>query len=240
MLQQKLRDLVVSVVYGRIKRVAVRRDAFFGKIRIGAIIEEQFDDLDVSAGGGVFERRSAAQVIRAVVRDEISQPWILVEQLSDTLQIPLDRGHPYVHVYAPSDEMSVHVIRPGQDLLGHVAPAAKMVIAVREMNRTRAVLALRVDVRAARQQLIDDVDLSRHYCPMNRLIGSPVSGVQEIGRFVQEFSDLLQVAFANRRRDRFSLRRGAVQAGELALKQLLHLDILAVAGDLEDVPQGKR
>src|SRR5262245_33939662 len=65
MLQQKLRDLVVSVVYGRIKRVAVRRDAFFGKIRIGAMIEEQFDDLDVSAGGGVFERSSAAKGTRA-------------------------------------------------------------------------------------------------------------------------------------------------------------------------------
>src|SRR5262245_49694030 len=101
MLQQKLRDLVVSVVYGRIKRVAVRRDAFFGKIRIGAMIEEQFDDLDVSAGGGVFERSSAAKVIRAVVRDAVCEPWILIEQLSDTLQIPLDSGHSYVHIYAP-------------------------------------------------------------------------------------------------------------------------------------------
>src|SRR5262249_40167323 len=82
-------------------------------------------------------------------------------------------------------------------------------------------------------------DLSRHHGPMNRLIGSPVSGAQEFWRFVEESSDLLQVAFANRRRDRFSLRRGAVQAGELALQQLLHLSIPAVAGALEGIRESK-
>src|SRR5262245_17891908 len=40
MLQEELRNLIVPVVHSRIERVAVRRDALFGEIRIGSAIEE--------------------------------------------------------------------------------------------------------------------------------------------------------------------------------------------------------
>ena len=57
-------------------------------------------------------------------------------------------------------------------------PAAKMVIAVGELNRASAIATFRMDLRAARQQLVDDIELARHHGPMNGLIGSLVAGVQ--------------------------------------------------------------
>ena len=61
MLQQELGDLEVAAVDGRVERVAVRCDAFLGQVRIGAAFEQQPDDLDVPAGGGVLQRRAGAE-----------------------------------------------------------------------------------------------------------------------------------------------------------------------------------
>ena len=59
--------------------------------------------------------------------------------------------------YAPrATKVREHVFRRGRRVFGHIAPAAIVIIAVGELNRTRAVLALGVDVRAARQQFVDD------------------------------------------------------------------------------------
>ena len=68
---RSLRDLVVAVVDRRIERVTVRRDPLLGQIRIGAVLQEQADDLDVPAGRRVLERRAAADVVRAVVIDTV-------------------------------------------------------------------------------------------------------------------------------------------------------------------------
>ena len=71
-------------------------------------------------------------------------------------------------------------------VLGHIAPAAKVVIAVGELDRARAIGAPGVDVRAAGQQFVDDVDLPRHHRPVDGLIGPRVAGVQQLGRGVEQ------------------------------------------------------
>jgi hypothetical protein len=53
--------------------------------------------------------------------------------------------------------------------------------------------------------LMNDITLSRHHGPVDRLIGSPIAEMQEPGRGVEQASHFFQIAFTDRRGDRFSL-----------------------------------
>ncbi len=145
------------------------------------------------------------------------------------------RGRPDVAVRAARQEVREHVVRSGRELSRHIAPAAKEVVAVGQLDGMGAILTARVDVRAAAQQVVDDVDLPGHDRPVNRLTGSAVSGVQELGRFVEQRPHLFRIAFADRRRDGFSLRRGVVKARIPAREQRLHLDVSAIARRFDEV-----
>ena len=150
--QQQPGDLVMAVIYGGIERVAARRDPLLGEIRIGVTVQQQLHDLDVSACSRIAQRRPGARVIGDVVRRSIGQRWVLIEQLSHAFEIPYVRRRADVAVRAAGTEVREHLSRRGRGVLGHVAPAAIHVVAIGELDRTRAVGAPRVDVRAARQQ----------------------------------------------------------------------------------------
>ena len=59
--------------------MALRRDAFFGQIRIGAAFEQEFDDLEAPARGSVLYRRASTNVTGVVVAQPIDERWVLIE-----------------------------------------------------------------------------------------------------------------------------------------------------------------
>src|SRR5262249_5750304 len=160
------------------ERVPVRGDPFFGKIRIGSAFQQQFNYLHVPAYRRVLQRGPATDVVRVVVRDAVYQGGVRVGERTHPLRIALGGRHADVDVDTARHEVSVHVTRSGDRVGGNIAPATIEVIAVREVNRPRAVLPARVDVGTSGEQLVDEVDLPGHHGPMNRLIGARVSGVQ--------------------------------------------------------------
>src|SRR5207302_7251578 len=116
------------------QRMAAWRDAFFRKIGIGAALEQQLYDFDMSTGGRVAERRAGARVVGHVVRGAVGERGVAIEQLCYALDIADVRGRANVAVRAAGTEVSDHGGGRGGVLLAHVAPAAKIVIAVGELN----------------------------------------------------------------------------------------------------------
>jgi hypothetical protein len=105
----------------------------------------------------------------------------LTEELADPLQVAHVARRADVAVRPVGAEMLEDLGGGDGPVLGDVAPAPEIVVAVRELDRPRPVAARRVDVRATRQQLVDDVELPRHRRPVDRLAGPQVAGVQEPG-----------------------------------------------------------
>ena len=50
---RKSRNLVVSVVDGRVERFSFRRELLLGQIRVSAVIEKQLHDVHASDRGGI-------------------------------------------------------------------------------------------------------------------------------------------------------------------------------------------
>ena len=70
-----------------------------------------------------------------------------------------------------------HLCGSCRPVLRHIAPAAKAVVAIGELNRLRAIRPPRVDVRAAPQQQVDHVELACHGRPVDRLVAAFIAGV---------------------------------------------------------------
>ena len=117
----------------------------------------------------------------------------------------------------------------------HVAPAAIEVVAIGQVNGPRAVHPPGVDVRAAPQQLVDCVELSRHRRPVNRLAGSLVALADELRLGIEQLAHPLQVVIPQRQRDRFALRRGVESRFERVRQQLFHLRVAAIACNLDRI-----
>src|SRR5439155_451967 len=124
------------------------------------------DDLEMSGGCGVTQGRAGAGIVGDVVRLTVYQRRVLLEQLAHAFQIAHEAGGADIDVGAARAEMQPHVRWGGRPVSRYVAPAAKMVIAVRELNWQGTVAALGVDVRPAWEQLINHVELSGHDCPV--------------------------------------------------------------------------
>ena len=98
-----------------------------------------------------------------------------------------------------------------------------------------AVHPLSVDVRAAPQQLVDRVELSRHRGPVDRLVGPLVALADERRLRVEQLAHLFQIVLPQRQRDRFPLRRGVELRVERVRQQPLHLRVAAIACNLERI-----
>ena len=61
-----------------------------------------------------------------------------------------------------------------------------MIVTVVKVNRTCAVETDGFNVCATRQQFVDDVELPSHHGPVDRLIGSLVSDMQQFRRIVEQ------------------------------------------------------
>ena len=169
----------------RIERVTVWRDAHFRQIRVSTAVQQEPYDLDMPPGGGILERRAGANVVRDVFRNAVGQRGILIEECFHSFQIADARSRANVDVRAPSTQVLEHLCGSGMPVLRHIAPAAKVVIAVAELNRPRAILSPGVDVRSARQQQVNHVELARHRRPVDRLIAAFIAGVQQLRRGIE-------------------------------------------------------
>src|SRR5437763_11689368 len=128
------------------QRMPTRGDVLLRKIGIGAALQQQLHNLDVPSRGSVAQRSSRAGVIRDVVRGTIAERRVFIEQLSYPFEIADIRRSADVAVSAARTEMIEHLARRGCDIFGHVTPTAIVVIAIGELNGTRAIGALCVDV----------------------------------------------------------------------------------------------
>jgi hypothetical protein len=129
--------------------------------------------------------------------DTIGQRSILTEQLLDALQVSDARSGVDVDGCAAGAEVSEDLGRSRRDIPGHIAPASIGIVAVSELNRARTIPSSRIDVSAARKQLVDDGEPPRHRCPVNRLIASGIAGMQQVGRYVEDRLRTGDVAVAN-------------------------------------------
>jgi hypothetical protein len=103
------------------------------------------------------------------------------------------------------------------------------------VNGPSAVHPLSVDVRAAPQQLVDRVELSRHCGPVDRLAGPLVALADERRLRVEQLAHLFQIVFPQRRRDRLPLRRCVELRVERVRQQPLHLRVAAIACNLDRI-----
>ena len=133
-------------------------------------------------------------------------------------------------------------LQVGHDLCGshrpvarHIAPAAVEVVAVGQVNGPSAVYPLSVDLRAAPQQLVDRVELSRHGRPVDRLAGPLVALADERRLRVEQLAHLFQIVFPQRQRDRLPLRRRIELRVERVRQQLLQLRVAAIACNLDRI-----
>ena len=110
------------------------------------------------------------------------------------------------------DEMPVHLGGRRRDLGRHVSPATVAVVSVGQLDRAGAVSAPGIDVGASSQQLIDDIDLTRHYGPMDRLVRRFVAGVKQFRRLIEQAPDLAGVQLSDRRSHCVAGRGGTVDA----------------------------
>src|SRR5262249_52968531 len=110
--------------------MTVRGDAFLWQVGIGSALKQQLDDIDMSAGGCVFQRRSRAYVISNILRDSIGQRGILIEQLSNPIEVSDTGGCANVAVCSPRAQVCEHLGRRGRDILWYIPPAAIMIVAI--------------------------------------------------------------------------------------------------------------
>src|SRR6185503_11063329 len=111
--------------------------------------------------------------------------------------------------------------------------AAEIVVAIEQLDGTRAVPSSGIDVRAALDKIIDDVELSGHHCPMYWLVSVHVCCVQELGRLVEQTANLVRVTLANRSSNDLASGRSIVP-GKGLFEQLQHVCVSAVPGDVEE------
>ena len=112
-LEQEPGDVVVAVVDRRIERVTVWRDPLFGQVGIGAVLQEQPDNVDVPAGRGVLQRRTAAGVVPVVVIGPVRQRGFSRSSVADAREIALEGGHPDIDVCSPRNQVRVHILWRG-------------------------------------------------------------------------------------------------------------------------------
>src|SRR5580704_16366518 len=130
-------------------------------------------------GGGVSERRPGTRIVADVLRDTIGERRVFCEQLPDALQIADVASRANVTIPPPITEVREDLCRSRWRVRRHIAPTSIEIVAIRELNRPRAVAACGVDVRAACQQFVNDLDLPRHHGPMDWLIRSSITDVQQ-------------------------------------------------------------
>src|SRR5579871_3660591 len=115
----------------------------------------------MSAGGSVLQRRTGTEVIRDVIRDAVGQRRILIEERFYPLQIANARGRANVHSGTARTQVAEHLSGRDRPVIRHIAPAAEMIISIREMDGAGAVLPPGVEVGSPRQKQIEDVELAR-------------------------------------------------------------------------------
>ena len=128
-------------------------------------------------GGGILQRRAGTDVISDVCRQTVGQGRVLIEQRLHALQIADAGRRADIDIRAVIAQVREHLCGSCLPVLRHIAPAAKAVVAIAELNRLRAIRPPRVDVRSARQQDVDHVELARHGRPVDRLIAAFIAGV---------------------------------------------------------------
>ncbi len=110
-----------------------------------------------------------------------------------------------------------------------VTPATVGVIAVGQMDRSRSIEPLRVEVGATIDEVVDDVRLTRHRRPVNRLVRRTITGVSELWGGIEELAHLRQVVFANGSGYRLPTFGSVVHLRELACEKALHVRVSAIA-----------
>ena len=62
------------------------------------------------------------------------------------------------------------------------------------MNRTRAITTPRIDIDPTGEQVVDQADLPSHHRPMDRLIGTLVTLMQQFGLSVDQAERFFRLA----------------------------------------------
>ena len=73
----------MPVVDSLVERLSFGCVLFLTQVRIGAVVEQQLDDVHAADGGGVRQRRAGAEVIALVFAHFVRQRGILQQQFTN-------------------------------------------------------------------------------------------------------------------------------------------------------------